>query len=131
MKLPARLLVKLSPLVEAVRGEPLAEPSLRVSAQSEHRLQVDSELGRFSFDLLQRTVDDGTGRVLSFDQIQSVDVGAFPGGRGQPSWSVSLYLGPLNSVPLGRTYDDGDASVIAAKLARRIGCKVVAVSVRR
>lgn len=131
MKLPAQLLVKLSPLVEAVRGEPLAPPSLRVTDRSDTRLRVESELGRFELQLPARQVQLPDGRSLAFDDVQSVDVGAFPGGRGDPSWSVSLYLGPLRRVPLGRTYDDGEASVIAARLARLIGCKVVAVSLRR
>lgn len=131
MKLPAQLLVKLSPLVEAVRGEPLAQPSLRVDGRSDTTLRLVSELGRFELQLPQRQVLLPGGRSLGFDDVQSVDVGAFPGGRGEPSWSVSLYLGPLRRVPLGRTYDDGEASVIAARLARLIGCKVVAVSVRR
>lgn len=131
MKLPAPLLVKLSPLVEALRGEPLLEPALRVTGQSEHTLQIESELGQVLVDLNLRTVRLDADRSVDFADIQSVDIGHFPGGRGEPSWSIALYLGPLRSIPLGRTYDDGDASVIAAKLARRIGCKVVAVSVRR
>lgn len=131
MKLPAPLLVKLSPLIEALRGEPLVEPALRITGQSAHQLQIESELGQVVVDLDLRTVQVEPGRQIDFSDILSVDVGQFPGGRGEPSWSVALYLGPLRSIPLGRTYDDGDASVIAAKLARRIGCKVVAVSVRR
>jgi len=131
MKLPARLLAKLSPLVEAVRGQPLAEPSLQITEQSVDRVRVESELGAAVFDLNLRIVQLEPGRQIGFAEIQSVDIGRFPGGRGEPSWSVSLYLGPLRSIPVGRTYDDGDASVIAAKLARRIGCKVIAVAMQR
>ena len=130
MKLPPQVLVKLSPLVEAVRGQPLSEPTLHVAEQQPRLLRVESELGSFVFDLEQRLVQVGADRVVDFADVQSVDVGGFPGGLGEASWSVSLYLGPLRSVPLGRTYDDGQASVIAAMLARRIGCKVVAVSLR-
>lgn len=131
MKLPRPLVMRLSPLVEAASGSPLVEPFLEVVAADESGIDVDSSHGRFRFDLAARQVRRGDEVVAAFDAIQSVDIGAFPGGRGERSWSVSLYLSPLRRITIGRTYDDGDASVIASGLAQAIGCKVIALTFRR
>lgn len=129
MKLPFPLAVKLSPLVEVTRGWPLVEPVLEIAEQNETRIVVESSHGRFVFDRQRRVVlADGGRELASFAAVRSVDIGVFPGGRGERSWSLSLFLGFFNRIAIGRTYDDGDASVIAAKLARAIGCKVVALS---
>ena len=131
MKLPQHLIVKLSPLVEAARGRPLVEPTLEITEQTETRIVVESGHGSFSFDLERRAVVRNEQDLAEFASIQSVDISAFPGGLGERSWSVSLYLGFFNRITIGRTYDDGEASVIAAKLARAIGTKVVALMLRR
>lgn len=128
MKLPRQLLVKLSPLVEAARGEPLVEPFLEVSEESEQRLVLRSSYGTFAFDRVRRVVLDGDTEPLAFDTIQSVDITAFPGGRGERSWSITLYCGFVDRTTVARTYDDGEASIVAAKLARVVGCKVVSLS---
>jgi len=131
MKLPHQLIVKLSPLVEAARGQPLVEPTMAIAQRSEAYIIVESGHGRFVFDIERRVVMRDDQEMAHFESIQSVDVGSFPGGRGDASWSVSLYLGLFRRITVGRTYDDGDASVIAAKLARAVGCKVVAMRLRR
>jgi hypothetical protein len=131
MKLPPRLAYRLSPLVEAARGEPLLEPSLELAAADEARIVLHSEQGVFTFDRLQRRVAHDGAEVATFDEVRSVDINAFPGGRGAPSWGLSLYCSFTRRVPLGRTYDDGNASVLAARLARALGCKVVAVALKR
>ena len=131
MKLPQALLVKLSPLVEAARGEPLVEPYVQVLERGEGRLQVASAYGRFDFDRGLRLVHKDGSEISRFDAIESVDLAGFPGGRGAPSWSITLYRGFLDRITIGRTYDDGEASVVGARLARLIGCKVVSLTGRR
>ncbi|MFO1328955.1 MAG: hypothetical protein U1F56_16470 [Rubrivivax sp.] len=131
MKLPAPLLTRLSPLVEAARGEPLLEPAFSLGSAGDGSLRVRSELGEYLFDRERRVVEHEGRVVAAFDDIASVDIDAFPGGRGQASWGLTLYLSFLNRVALGRTYDDGAASVAGARLARLIGCKVVALALRR
>lgn len=131
MKLPPALKVRLSPLVEAARGWPLVEPAIEISAPGETPLVLRSAHGEFEFDAEHRVVRKDGVDLLPFDQIQSIDVGAFPGGRGEPSWSVTLYAGFLKRVTLGRTYDDGEASVIAARLSRTTGAKVIATALIR
>ena len=128
MKLPRQLLVRLSPLVEAARGEPLVEPFLELAEESEQQLKLRSSYGTFTFDRLRRVVLDGDAEPLGFDTIQSVDIAAFPGGRGERSWSITLYCGFVDRTTVARTYDDGEASIVAAKLARVVGCKVVSLS---
>ncbi len=131
MKLPPALRVKLSPLVEAARGWPLVEPAMEISPPGEPLIVLHSTHGEFEFDLQRRMVRKDGADLAPFDDIQSIDVGAFPGGLGERSWSVTLYLGFLKRVTLGRTYDDGDASVIAARLSRATGAKVIATALLR
>jgi hypothetical protein len=120
--------LRLSPLAEALTGQPLAEPSLALRPLGETQLLATSEQGRFVFDRERRQVQHGQIDIAAFDDVKSVEITVFPGGRGAPSWAVSLYLGRLRRIPLGRTYDDGDASVTAARLARLLGCKVLSMT---
>lgn len=131
MKIPTALLHKLSPLVEAARGEPLVAPYIRVAAFDEQRLVLDTSHGHFSFERLPRVVLKDGDEACRFDDIASIDLAGFPGGRGAPSWSVTLYCGFARRITVGRTYDDGEASVTGARLARLIGCKVVSLAGHR
>lgn len=128
MKIPQSLLLKLSPLVEAARGEPLVEPFVELHEEAERRLRVRSSYGDFVFDRERRVVLLHDDTELDFASIQSVDVAAFPGGRGELSWSVTLYRGFLDRITVGRTYDDGEASVLAARLSRVLECKVISLT---
>jgi hypothetical protein len=127
MKIPHRLALKLSPLVEAARGEPLVEPFVEIEAIDDDQLVLESSHGRFVFDRKARVVLQEGQQLATFDSIQSVDLAGFPGGRGERSWSITLFSGFLDRITVGRTYDDGDASVVAAKLADVIGCKVISL----
>jgi hypothetical protein len=127
MKIPHRLALKLSPLVEAARGEPLVEPFVEIDHFDDDQLVIESSHGRFVFDRKARVVLQGEQQLAAFDTIQSVDIAAFPGGRGERSWSITLFCGFFERITVGRTYDDGDASVVAAKLADVIGCRVVSL----
>lgn len=131
MKIPHRLALKLSPLVEAARGEPLVEPFVEVEQSDDERLVIESSHGRFEFDRQRRIVHQGGQELATFDSIQSVDIAAFPGGRGEPSWSLTLFRGFFDRLTVARTYDDGDASVVGAKLAEVIGCRVVSLMGKR
>jgi hypothetical protein len=127
MKISHRLALKLSPLVEAARGEPLVEPFVEIEAIDDDQLVLESSHGRFVFDRKARVVLQEGQQLATFDSIQSVDLAGFPGGRGERSWSITLFSGFLDRITVGRTYDDGDASVVAAKLADVIGCKVISL----
>lgn len=130
MKLPHRWALRLSPLVEAARGAPLIEPGLVLDVADEHTLVLDSGHGRFVFDRSARRVLRDGEPVADFAAIRSVDIGSLPGGLGERTWSITLYLGVVRRIALGRTYDDGEASVIAARLASAIGCKVISLLAR-
>ncbi|MCW5635894.1 MAG: hypothetical protein KIT17_21340 [Rubrivivax sp.] len=127
MKIPHRLALKLSPLVEAARGEPLVEPFVEIEAFDEDQLVIASSHGRFVFDRRQRVVSEGGQQLATFDSIQTVDVTAFPGGRGERSWSITLFRSMFDRITVGRTYDDGEASVAAARIADAVGCRVVSL----
>ena len=128
MKLPRQVLLKLSPLVELARGEPLVEPFLEVTENSESRLVLRSSYGEFIFDKVSARVQRDGEDLCGFEEVETVDIGAFPGGRGEPSWSVTLYRGFVDRVTIARTYDDGEASVVAAKVARVLDRKVVSLA---
>jgi len=128
MKLPHKVLVKLSPLVELARGEPLIEPFVEFVENTEERLTIRSSYGEFLFDKSNRRVLKDGADVSGFIEIESVDIGAFPGGRGERSWSISLFRSLIDRITVARTYDDGEASVLAAKVARVLGCKVIALT---
>lgn len=131
MKLPQLLRVKLSPLVEMARGEPLVEPFLDLVSHSEESLVLQSSHGEFCFDRLQQRVRKDGVDLCAFSDIESVDIAAFPGGRGERSWSIVLFCGFVNRITLARTYDDGQASVLAAKVAQVLGCKVLSLTARK
>ncbi|MBL8288803.1 MAG: hypothetical protein JNL85_12530 [Rubrivivax sp.] len=127
MKIPHRLALKLSPLVEAARGEPLVEPFVEIEQFDDDRLVIDSSHGHFVFDRQQRVVEEGGQQLATFDSIQTVDIAAFPGGRGERSWSITLFRSLFDRITVARTYDDGDASVVASKIAGVLGCRVVSM----
>jgi hypothetical protein len=131
MKLPYRLLVKLSPLLELARGEPLIEPFFELVENSEERLLLRSSYGEFLFDKVAQNVLRGMTEISTFQEIHSIDIAAFPGGMGERSWSIVLFRSFLDRITVARTYDDGEASVLAAKLSRVLGCKVIAINARR
>jgi hypothetical protein len=131
MKLPQTLLLRLSPLVEAARGEPLVQPYIELAEQPEAGVMLASPYGNFVFDRGQRVVLKDGVDVAQFDSIQSVDIAAFPGGRGARSWSITLYRGVVDRITVARTYDDSEASIVAARLARLLGCKVISLTGRR
>ena len=128
--LPQLLRLKLSPLAEAITGQPLVDPAIVLTALDPTQLQLVSAHGRFVFDRQRGQVQRDGIDIAAFEAVQSVDIGSFPGGRGAPSWSVSLYMGFFRRVTLGRTYDDGEASVVAARLARLLDRKVVSLALR-
>ncbi len=127
MKLPRHLAIKLSPLVEAALGEPLVEPFVEIVEHNEQRLVLRSSYGHFTFDRERRLVLQDAAGVAEFKSIRSVDLSAFVGGRGARSWSIALYRSFLDRITVARSYDDGEVSVIGAKLSRIIGCRVISL----
>jgi len=127
MKIPHRLALKLSPLVEAARGEPLVEPYVEIGRFDDDALVIESSHGTFVFDRKERVVSEGDQQLATFDSIQSVDIAGFPGGRGERSWSITLFRSLFDRLTIARTYDDGDASVVASKIAAVVGCRVVSL----
>jgi hypothetical protein len=131
MKIPPQLLLKLSPLVELASGRPLVEPFVDIVASNDERLQLLTPYGEFVFDKTGRRVLKDGQDLSGFDEVESVDINAFPGGRGERSWSIVLFRGFIDRITVARTYDDGEASVVASKLAGVLGCKVVSLTLGR
>jgi hypothetical protein len=85
MKLPQALLVKLSPLVEAARGEPLIEPFVQIVELGEGRLQVDSAYGSFTFDRGLRLVHKDGARSRASTPSSRSTWPASRAGAGRPA----------------------------------------------
>lgn len=131
LKLSQEWKLRLSPLAEVTLGRPLVEPFVEIVEAGESLLCIRSSHGEFVFDRVQRQVlRDGTP-VATFDSVQSVDISSLPGREDARSWALSLYITFFQRVTIGRTVDDGEASVIAAKVAGVLGCKVLAMGLRR
>lgn len=131
MKIPHGLKIRLSPLAEVTLGRPLVEPFLEVTESSEARLVLESTYGTFVFDRLARVVLKDGAPVIDFDAVQSVEISAMPGREESRSWALVLYVSFFKRFTVGRTADDGDASVIAARIASVLGCKVLSMQLRR
>lgn len=106
----------------------MIEPFVDLVENTEERLLLRSSYGEFLFDKIAQNVLKGITVVSTFKEIQSIDIAAFPGGMGEKSWSIVLFRSLLDRITVARTYDDGEASVIAAKLSRVLGCKVIAIN---
>lgn len=131
MKLSHDWKLKLSPFTEATLGRPLVEPFIELVESGEVRLRIHSSHGEFVFDREARKVLRDGQAVTDFDSVRSVDISSLPGREDSKSWALSLYLSFFQRITIGRTYDDGQASVLAARLAAVIGCKVLAMGLRR
>lgn len=131
MKLPHDWKLRLSPLAEVTLGRPLVEPFVEIVESGETQLVIHSSHGEFVFDREQRQVLRNGTPVADFASVQSVDISSLPGREDARSWALSLYVSFFQRVTIGRTVDDGEASVIAAKVAGVLGCKVLAMGLRR
>jgi hypothetical protein len=131
MKLSHDWKLKLSPLAEVALGRPLVEPFIELVESGEYRLCISSSHGEFVFDREARVVLRSAQVVADFDSVRSVDISSLPGREDSKSWALSLYLSFFQRITVGRTYDDGQASVLASRLAAVLGCKVLAMGLKR
>jgi len=72
-----------------------------------------------------RTVKTGTELLARFDEIKFIDITRHLNDNGSDSWSVSLSLSWFSSVNIGRTTDDTNASIVAARIGTITGKKFV------
>ncbi|WP_372527562.1 hypothetical protein [Piscinibacter sp.] len=102
--------------------------AIEIVEQNENCLVLRANNRRIVADKLARTIKAGNRVVASFDSIRSIDIKYFCTGDGPEWWTVSLCLGRHRRVPIGKTSDDAQASIAAARLSTITGKKVVALT---
>jgi hypothetical protein len=92
-----------------------------------NRLVLNSNNRRVIADRRTRNIMAADRVIASFDAVESIEIRHFENGDGPAYWTVSLATTARKRVPIGKTFDDAQASVAAARLATITSKKVVAV----
>ena len=65
------------------------------------------------------TVKSGTSVLTRFDELKSIDITHHRRIRNRPEyWSICFNLNWYSSVPIGRTLDKTEGSIVGAQLSR-------------
>jgi hypothetical protein len=100
--------------------------SIEMTEQGDKRLVITSSGRQLVADNARRAFTSSGNVVARFDAIQSIDVKRTESENGPTVWTVSLYLSWFSRVHVGRTTDDAEASIVAARLSTITGKKVLA-----
>jgi hypothetical protein len=93
---------------------------------TDKRLVIRSGTVELVVDRQVGTVARAGRKVASIEAIRSIDIARSDEEDGPERWSVSLYISWFSRVHIGDTYDDVNASIIAAHLSTITGKKVLA-----
>ena len=96
---------------------------LEVVDEGPHRLEIESNYGRFVVDARRRLVTRNGRQVATFDQIKFVDVTKKREFGEFTEWSIVLYVNLFKRVRVGECRNDVLVSVIGAKLVTLTGAK--------
>jgi hypothetical protein len=104
--------------------------SMTIIEQDEMRMVVESGGKQIVVNKRYRSVKTGAKVLALFDKIRFIDITyheAIDYGEVD-TWTVTLNLNWRSSVKIGRTEDEADASIVAARLGTMTGKKVRALS---
>ena len=104
-----------------------SSPTIKIVEHSDRHLILSSEGRRVVIDKRFKTVKSGSKVLAHFDSVQSIDLRLDRCNDGPDTWTVSLYLGLLSRVHIGRSNDDTEASICAAHCSTVTGKKVLAL----
>lgn len=102
--------------------------SIEVVEDHENRLELNANNRRVVADRATRAVRLGGRVVAHFGAIDAIEIRYHENGDGPEWWAVSLRVGSGRRVAIGRTTDDAEASIAAARLGTITGKRVVAVN---
>jgi hypothetical protein len=100
--------------------------SIEMTEQGDDRLLIQSSGRQLVADKSRRAITSSGRVVARFDAIQSIDVKRTENENGPTVWTISLYLSLFSRIHIGRTTDDAEASIVAARLSTITGKKVLA-----
>jgi hypothetical protein len=92
-----------------------------------NRLVLNANNRRIVADRRTRNFMAADRVIASFDTVESIEIRYVENGDGPEYWTVSLATTAHKRVAIGKTFDDAQASVAAARLATIASKKVVAV----
>ncbi|MES2933233.1 MAG: hypothetical protein V4805_07075 [Pseudomonadota bacterium] len=100
--------------------------SIQIIQQDENVLVLQSRRRQFVFNKRFRTVKSGARVLAQFDAIDTVDLIHHSARDDEPdNWSVRLNVqGWLSTVVIGKTRDDVEASMAAARISTFTGKNV-------
>jgi hypothetical protein len=99
--------------------------SLEIVHQDEDKLILRNSFRDFEFNKRYRAVKSGTRAIAQFDAIKTIDVRYHRMGDDPDYWSVTLNVkGLLRSVIIGRTGDEANAAIVAARIGTMTGRQV-------
>ena len=103
----------LSPMCEIV-----------IASEDARQLELQSSDRNTVINTRYQTVKTGTNLLARFDEIKSIDITRHSSDDEPDSWLVSLNLSWFSSVNIGRTTDDTNASIVAARISTFTGKRV-------
>jgi hypothetical protein len=101
--------------------------SLDILEDAPRRLVLKSARGRFTFDQARRAVLRRDRTLARFDEIRSIDLQTRTVDSDMYFWSLWLARERCSRIYIGRTIDDVQASIVAARIATLTGKPVVAI----
>lgn len=102
--------------------------AIAIIANDDLRLVLQHGGHEIVADRRNRTVWSGTRLLATFDAIESIDIRHCSSDEDGPEfWEISLRGRGISSTLIGRSSDDAEASIVAARLATVMGKKVRAV----
>lgn len=99
---------------------------LEIVEQNAALCVIQGDRRRVVLNLVRRVADVGSAGRLPFAQFASVEVEHFQDEDRGVFWRVSLVPKLRGRMEVGNSAVDVDASIIAATLARHLGCPVKA-----
>lgn len=90
--------------------------SIEIVAKDARRLVLKHKGREIVADKRYRTVKSGSRVLATFDAIHSIGIRSHRGDDTPDFWEISLRLGTVSRIMIGRTSDSTDASIIAAGL---------------
>jgi len=97
---------------------------LEVVEETERHCVIQGDRRRVVLDLARRIADVASAGRLPFAQFGAVEIQRIDRDDDEPFWRVSLVPKLRGRIEVGRSHVDVDASIVAATLARHLGCPV-------
>ena len=99
--------------------------SITIVAESENVLELKTSFRHIFIDKLTKEVVFNAYPVARLEAIQSIGIKCCRGNKGLEWWVVSLNFGRQRRLDIGRSFNDAEASIAAARVASFTGKHVL------